>query len=613
MKVVLLAVFAMMLMPDALANTPEHYEQERTRLLNADSDVRKRVLLSDKPFDTQTPLGKHFYNTLISTIPGAFSRFTLTTADQATLKHDYPKYFLEYTLYRLRTSDRPLASLEGDMIALADQAKTAGWDKLYRLAMAEVVDIQLARNHPFKALLTLSGLLQAVSPESATYLSNDDYSQAAIYADLATAQRQSGNAEKAIFYCSKYERALTLAGQQQTNALCRAGVYLSQGDVNQSLRLASEVFRVAAETNDMDTLVEAGTLLSRAYLASDEPAMAETIAKDTVSTAQQQRDLLSLSLFPVYEVLKDIYMARGEANWAGHYLAKMESADPLTPPYYRQNRLEKARAAIASLNGDVAQAASMYEGLLEAHDALPEPALTVTSPAIIDKELQERELTILSKQQEMQTVKTRNLTVVTLFSTTVALICIIAVVRLYRHKQRMESFTRVDQLTSVDNRWFAIQSINRRIAHMDRLGDMVCVALIDIDRFKLINERYGYQTGDKVLARIAKVLKYQLRREDVIGRYGGEEFIVLLSGSQLEDGLAKINELREVLAAQQFAELEDYNDVLRFSCGIVEVSRSAKPEDVISLCDSLLGKAKQKGRNQTCSARFHRPLEVVSA
>ena len=64
---------------------------------------------------------------------------------------------------------------------------------------------------------------------------------------------------------------------------------------------------------------------------------------------------------------------------------------------------------------------------------------------------------------------------------------------------------------------------------MNRVEDVVCVAILDIDHFKSINDQFGHQAGDAVLTLFAKICKYQFRQDDVFGRYGGEEFVLLLN------------------------------------------------------------------------------------
>nr|WP_246601179.1 GGDEF domain-containing protein [Alteromonas antoniana] len=195
------------------------------------------------------------------------------------------------------------------------------------------------------------------------------------------------------------------------------------------------------------------------------------------------------------------------------------------------------------------------------------------------------------------------MTTVALFTTTLSIVGFIAFWRILRQKQKIESFSRLDHLTSVSNRWHALDIIRRRLSTMDRRADVSCVALIDVDRFKQINDQFGHHAGDDMLIHIAKLFKYQIRRQDVFGRYGGEEFVMLLDNTELHDARQKVEELRTILAAHRVAGMESVLP-LRFSCGLVEVSANADISDVISQCDSLLYKAKNNGRNRTEAAVY---------
>ena len=142
---------------------------------------------------------------------------------------------------------------------------------------------------------------------------------------------------------------------------------------------------------------------------------------------------------------------------------------------------------------------------------------------------------------------------------------------------------------------------------MKRLDDKVCVALIDLDHFKRINDLFGHQIGDAVLSHFARLSKYQFRDADMFGRYGGETFVLMLSDATQKEAKEKLRSLRDILSQQDLSKL-GAEGTLAFSAGVVEVSDKADISQVLSQCDKLLYAAKQNGRNQDICAPF-RPAE----
>lgn len=131
----------------------------------------------------------------------------------------------------------------------------------------------------------------------------------------------------------------------------------------------------------------------------------------------------------------------------------------------------------------------------------------------------------------------------------------------------------------------------------DNGNTSLCFVMIDIDHFKLVNDRYGHPIGDQVIIALAQVLKQRLRGADIIGRYGGEEFALVLKDVDQEKAACIINELREA-----FAQLHFHANNNRFSCtisaGIASFPKYRTLEALREAADTALYSAKNKGRNQ---------------
>ncbi|MCK7479032.1 MAG: GGDEF domain-containing protein [Candidatus Moduliflexus flocculans] len=143
------------------------------------------------------------------------------------------------------------------------------------------------------------------------------------------------------------------------------------------------------------------------------------------------------------------------------------------------------------------------------------------------------------------------------------------------------------------------QALDREFARARRYDTPLSVAIFDIDDFKMINDTYGHQFGDKVLAEIARTIKNSLRRTDYVTRYGGEkEFIVILPETDLDRTAIPIERLRKKVEQAEF-KYEDIIVRVTISIGIASLTPSVKNEqDIINRADTALYVAKNNGKNR---------------
>ncbi|MFT5083989.1 MAG: diguanylate cyclase (GGDEF)-like protein [Lentisphaeria bacterium] len=123
-----------------------------------------------------------------------------------------------------------------------------------------------------------------------------------------------------------------------------------------------------------------------------------------------------------------------------------------------------------------------------------------------------------------------------------------------------------------------------------------CYAIVDIDNFKQINDIYAHLQGDRVINSLARMLKARVRSGDVLGRYGGEEFGVILLDCEIDDARVLLNELGNDFAAQVFTENgRSYH--VTFSAGVAHSSQFDCSDELINAADSALHEAKRQGKN----------------
>jgi diguanylate cyclase (GGDEF)-like protein len=124
--------------------------------------------------------------------------------------------------------------------------------------------------------------------------------------------------------------------------------------------------------------------------------------------------------------------------------------------------------------------------------------------------------------------------------------------------------------------------------------------MIDLDHFKLVNDEFGHMIGDHVLKTLSRLLIERLRKTDVLGRYGGEEFGIVLFNTDLENTLRVMNEIRESFSRIRFRKGKDF--FVTFSCGVADFPRFSTAELLMEAADKALYGAKHVGRNQVVPA-----------
>lgn len=156
----------------------------------------------------------------------------------------------------------------------------------------------------------------------------------------------------------------------------------------------------------------------------------------------------------------------------------------------------------------------------------------------------------------------------------------------------------VDMLTGVANRQHFLAIGEHEIARVRRSGQALALCMIDIDRFKAINDTHGHPAGDEVLRRMAAIMKNALRDADVCGRLGGEEFAVLLADAALEPALKVAERLRADIAAARFAVAADVELRVTVSIGICQLRESESLDQIMMRADKALYAAKRGGRDR---------------
>jgi diguanylate cyclase (GGDEF)-like protein len=167
----------------------------------------------------------------------------------------------------------------------------------------------------------------------------------------------------------------------------------------------------------------------------------------------------------------------------------------------------------------------------------------------------------------------------------------------------LRSFMVRDSLTNLLNHTAFRSVLTQEVNRSKRQDTKLALAMLDIDHFKKVNDAYGHAAGDSVLKSLSRLLKQRLRRSDIIGRYGGEEFVALLLDCKAEQALEIMNEIRVHFSEVNFYPNEASALSVTFSCGISTFPEYRNPQDLSDASDQALYIAKASGRNQVIVAR----------
>ena len=184
---------------------------------------------------------------------------------------------------------------------------------------------------------------------------------------------------------------------------------------------------------------------------------------------------------------------------------------------------------------------------------------------------------------------------------------------LYQRQQELELATEIihkqnqllqerairDGLTGLYNHLYFHELLSRQFSHAQRHKNSLCLLLFDLDYFKEVNDTYGHQVGDRVLAGFAKLVADEVRESDILARYGGEEFALVLPDTDIIGGRLAAEKIRERAAHQVYSH-KDTTITVTVSVGVCQLNDDmAHPSELIDRADDALYQAKAMGRNRT--------------
>lgn len=271
--------------------------------------------------------------------------------------------------------------------------------------------------------------------------------------------------------------------------------------------------------------------------------------------------------------------------------------DEAEPDFWIQ-ALRTRASALAMLNRD----AEAYADMLKASEAADTYYVEEIKSGIVamrarfkTEQLEDN----LADEQRRSDARLRlaNLAMLAAFTTLSLLAAIVFI--LLRHRRKFRQLAMTDPLTGLPNRRCTLEKGEDALRGVGAGPSTLAVALMDIDHFKACNDTYGHDAGDRILCTFAEIIRRCIRPGDTVGRWGGEEFLLIAPGAKVEEIARIVERIRIECERQIFGFAPDVQ--LRFSAGAAQIDETgSRMEECIKLADQRLYLAKAQGRNRTC-------------
>ena len=175
--------------------------------------------------------------------------------------------------------------------------------------------------------------------------------------------------------------------------------------------------------------------------------------------------------------------------------------------------------------------------------------------------------------------------------------------RIEEQRRELERLATIDTLTGLYNRRYFTERLDQEVARVRRYGLSMSVLMLDVDKFKEVNDTFGHLAGDRALSMVGQVLRSALRRTDFAARYGGEEFCILAVATDIEGAESLAERIRKLIAAQPFSASDGGAFRITVSIGVAQLTPEMRTgTDLLAAADAAMYQAKSAGRN--CVRRF---------
>jgi len=401
--------------------------------------------------------------------------------------------------------------------------------------------------------LALEYMLQALAIKEGT----DPQAAGISMLNVGSAYADLGDDERALEYMRRAAVRLRETGGRDAEATCLRDIgriHERRGHVVRAL----ECYRASLETTrelgarvfEAETLIRLGAL--RVRMGEVDEGLADLHAALETASELGARP----QVYEAHQALYEVYEARGELAQAMHHFRAYHAA-------WREvfNAETNARIKSVLVRAEVQQAQREAEILRQKNDEL-----TAAYDHVRQADEEKAHLVARLREQAVE----------------------------------LERQTREDALTGVSNRRHLDALLAVEWERALRFGRALTVAMLDLDRFKQVNDRFTHAVGDEVLRTVARILRENTRGVDVVARYGGEEFCLILVETRLDEGARLCDRLRGLIESHDWSELRPGLTVT-VSAGVAGLHEADAPEELLAAADVRLYAAKHAGRNRVCA------------
>ncbi len=400
---------------------------------------------------------------------------------------------------------------------------------------------------------------------------------------------------------------LSLQCEQKLND--RDGQYLAMSNMGITYRKLKEydkavlytrnALKFAKETGNMGEIIRITNNLAYFYLKAGKIQKALELHQESLKLTQKNH--IEEMLPYIYSGLGEIYFKLGKFKKA---LGYQEKALELSKEGELRMLIYRNLTDVCLALHDLANSTKYFKEYKKLMDKYYSPANFAKFENLMnafEEEKKDRQIQLLVKEKKIQHLW-KNMLLISLFAVFIFLLWMVS---RYRMKQRMnrelDQLARHDPLTGLSNRRDVMEKLNIEYARCVRNKDSLTLCICDIDHFKSVNDRYGHDAGDVVLTKLAEIFRENLRETDISGRWGGEEFILVFSETDLSGAINTIKKLKHRISMTSF-QFNGESIKITLTFGIAQCDIESSISTCIRRADEALYKGKAAGRNQIVTA-----------
>ena len=431
----------------------------------------------------------------------------------------------------------------------------------------------------------------------------------ALLLDIAISYRRMGDSAKAHDYLRQNEAfatALGDRGQLTTNLLQQGYLAEDEGRTEDALAIYRRALEIAREHGSEYDVASIHLAMAWPWILRKD----YTRALALLETAQDQftalgdhanDDMIALRRGQAHAGLGRHAQALADYALAAEALERSDNQRYLALLYHARAASEGATGRKDAAISDLLRYIDLQDSIRRAESSQQAQLLRYQFDADrrdMENRRLERERTLRDRQLKALLQARRWQWIAIVLAGALLLLLGALVVRTFVRMRRLGEMAATDPLTGVANRRGIEQHGDEAIARARASGLPLCALALDVDHFKTINDNHGHPCGDQVLARIAGACRDALRHFDLLGRTGGEEFLVLLPDTRLERALSIAERLRSTVEALDFSDIAD-GLATTISIGVVELrAGDGGLRELVGRADSALYRAKGNGRNR---------------